>query len=230
MERPTPALRDIVEWDVRSWSKAIAFWEAQHVLDGAPLDCLEIGARGGGLTLWMAQRGHRVLCSDLTESEGRARPLLERYGITSGVSYQDIDATDIPYDDRFDVIVFKSVLGGIGSNDAIEKQRKAVASIHRALKPGGKLLFAENLAGSPLHLFLRRRFVRWGDRWRYPTLDEMRSFLAPFRSVSYGTTGFLGTFGRSEQQRALLAAMDDVALNRVVPEEWRYIVYGVATK
>ena len=223
-------LRDIVEWDVRSWSKAVAFWEAQHVLAGGPLDCLELGARGGGLTLWMANAGHNVICSDLTQSEGRARPLLERYGITSGVSYEDIDATAIPYEDRFDLIVFKSVLGGIGSNDAIDKQRAAVHSIHRALKPGGKLLFAENLAGSPLHHYLRRHFVRWGDRWRYPTLEEMRSFLVPFRNVAYGTTGFLGTFGRSESQRAMLAALDDAALNHVVPEEWRYIVYGVATK
>lgn len=200
------------------------------MLDGGPLDCLELGARGGGLTLWMARAGHRVICSDLEKSEGRARPLLERYGITSGVTYQDIDATAIPYDDHFDRIVFKSVLGGIGSNDSIERQRCAVQSIHRALKPGGKLLFAENLAGSPLHEYLRRRFVQWGERWRYPTLAEMRGFLEPFRDVRYGTTGFLGTFGRSESQRSVLAALDDVALNRVVPEQWHYIVYGVATK
>lgn len=81
--------------------------------------------------------------------------------------YQDIDATYIPYENHFDVVVFKSIIGDIGSNDNLDAQREAFKQIHKALKPDGKLLFAEKMVASPLHLFFKKRFVNWGDRWRY---------------------------------------------------------------
>ena len=37
--------------------------------------------------------------------------------ISSLIIYQDIDATNIPYENYFDIIVFKSIIGGIGRNN-----------------------------------------------------------------------------------------------------------------
>lgn len=221
---------DVLAWDVANWSVALRFWERHGGIDGAPLDCLEIGANRGGISAWLAAKGHRVVCSDLEDCEASARPLVERYGVDSRVRFETIDATAIPYESHFDIVVFKSVLGGVGHNDAIARQRKAILAMHRALKPGGRLLFAENLAGSAVHRLLRRRFVRWGLGWRYVTIDEMRDFLQPFARVAFDTTGVLATFGRSETQRQLLAALDRAALSAAVPPDWRYIMYGVATK
>ncbi len=221
---------DVLAWDAGNWSVALEFWERHGALEGGPLECLEIGANRGGLSAWLASMGHNVICSDLRDCESRARPLIERAGILSRVRFQDIDATAIPYDNEFDVIVFKSVLGGVGHGGAIDRQRAAVASMHRALRPGGRLLFAENLTGSPLHRFFRRNFVKWGNGWRYVTIDEMRDFLRPFSQVRFDTSGVLGTFGRSEAQRQLLANVDRAALNAAFPPHWRYIMYGVATK
>lgn len=144
--------------------------------------------------------------------------------------FENIDATRIPYESAFDIVVFKSVLGGIGRDGAFERQRAAVASMYRALRPGGRLLFAENLRASPLHRSLRRRFTAWGSRWRYITIDEMREFLEPFASVRIASAGFFATFGRSEPQRTALSVLDRVAFSAIVPPAWRYIVYGVATK
>jgi SAM-dependent methyltransferase len=180
--------------------------------------------------VWLAARGHTVVCSDFGKSPANAKALAERYNVEDRIRYEDIDATRIPYDSAFDIVAFKSVLGGIGRGGALNRQRDAVASIYRALRPGGRLLFAENLTASPLHRILRRRYIAWGSRWRYVTIKEMRKFLEPFARVHLDTAGFFGTFGRSERQRHALALLDRVAVNALVPPSWRYIVYGVATK
>ena len=224
------ARSEIIAWDVGNWAPALNFWEEHGALGERPLECLEIGANKGGLSLWLAQRGHRVLCTDLENSEANAKPLLERHGVLDRVSFEDIDATEIPYRERFDVIVFKSVLGGIGHDDSIARQRKAMESMYAALRPGGRLLFAENLRGSPLHRYFRKRFISWGNRWRYVSSDEMRAFLSPFRHMQFRTTGFFGAFGRRESQRRLLSSFDRLAVNALVPASWHYVIYGVAQK
>jgi SAM-dependent methyltransferase len=221
---------DAVAWDIANWSAALRFWQREGKLDRPQLDCLEIGAHRGGLSVWLAQAGHSVLCSDLENAAENAAPLARRYDVGDRIRFEDIDATAIPYTDAFDVVVFKSVLGGVGHDGAIDRQRAAVRAMYRALRPGGRLLFAENLSGSALHRWLRRRYVSWGARWRYVTIDEMREFLAPFVDVRYDTSGFFGALGRSETQRRMLASLDRLAMNRIVPPSWRYIIYGVATK
>lgn len=223
-------MTDVLAWDAGNWSIALDYWKRHGQLSAGPLQCLEIGANQGGLSAWLASMGHDVVCSDLRGCEDRARPLIERSGVIDRVRFEDIDATAIPYENHFDIVIFKSVLGGVGHGDAVERQRAAIASIHGALKPGGRLLFAENLTGSGLHKFFRRHFVRWGNGWRYVTIEEMRDFLRPFSTLTYDTTGVLGTFGRSEPQRRMLAQVDRAALNAAVPPHWRYIMYGVATK
>jgi len=61
------------------------------------------------------------------------------------------------------------------------------------LKPGGWLLFAENLKGSMLHRLLRKTFVRWANYWRYlvyrKDLDLFRDFIwQAGRSTAYFTS------------------------------------------
>lgn len=219
-----------IAWDVANWSAALHFWEREGDLVGPGLDCLEIGAHDGGLSVWLAQQGHNVVCSDLEGSPGQARALVARYGVGDLVRFENIDATAIPYDEAFDIIIFKSVLGGVGHGGDIDRQQLAIRSMYRALRPGGRLLFAENLTGSPMHTWLRGHYVEWGDRWRYVTIDEMRGFLKPFSQVQIRTTGFFGALGRSERQRRAFAIVDHVLMNTLVPPSWRYIIYGVATK
>jgi len=220
---------NILQWDVRSWSKALAFWE-EHVDWSKVQNGLELGGHQGGLSLWLALKGKEVVCSDLENVKNTAEPLHKRYQITKFIQYQDIDATNIPYEDHFDIIVFKSIIGGIGRNNNYEIQKKVFREIHKALKPGGKLLFAENLVASPLHQKLRKRFVNWGDSWRYVSVKEMKELLSDFSSYELKTTGVLGTFGRNETQRNFLSMLDKMILNRVCPDAWKYICYGVAVK
>lgn len=221
-------INDIFQWDVKAWSTALPFWEQK--IKGIPTGkALELGGRQGGLSLWLATRGFNVICSDLSESEVTAKPLHQKYQLTS-ISYADIDATAIPFQDHFDVIVFKSIIGGIGRFGGMELQQQTFDSIYNALKPGGYLLFAENLIASPLHQFLRKKFVKWGDTWRYVSLDELRIFTKEFRNVEIHATGFKSAFGRSESQRSLFSMIDKSICNSIVPDNWKYIAYGAAQK
>jgi SAM-dependent methyltransferase len=145
------------------------------------------------------------------------------------IVYQDIDATNIPYTDHFDIIIFKSIVGGIGRKDNKKAQQEIFKQAFKALKPGGKLLFAENLKASWFHRFFRK-FTNWSGYWRYITLRETKEFLEDFSEVEMRTTGFLGTFGRSEKQKDFLAGIDSSVMNRITPGAWKYIVYGVAVK
>jgi SAM-dependent methyltransferase len=216
-----------IEWDVRNWSSVLTFWAKHSTVDISTCNALEIGARNGGLSFWLASQGARVTATDITE---RPSDVLNDSKGDLNIHYQRMDATSIPYRSEFDVVLFKSVLGGIGIAGGKDLQQQAVTEMHKALRPGGELFFAENLVASPLHHYCRQKFVAWGASWRYVSISEMKQFLAGFSKVQYTTVGFLGAFGRNERQRQLLGVADQVMFNRTVPESWKYIIVGIAKK
>jgi len=224
-------IQDAIQWDVRTWSRALRYWERAVPWDAVRGPCLEIGSREGGLSLWLALKGLDVVCSDVADAERRARALHEKYGVSSSVTYRDIDATDIPYENHFDIVCFKSVLGAVGYDDRRDRQQRAVEQMYKALKPGGMLLFAENLKATPIHGWLRNHLVGgYARRWRYISMKEMRSFVQSFSTCDMRSTGLISLFGRTESQRNLLGIVDRLSLNWLVPPAWRYMVYGIATK
>ncbi|HEX8160362.1 MAG TPA: methyltransferase domain-containing protein [Pyrinomonadaceae bacterium] len=222
-------LADFVEWDLSNWSPALDFWLQSTSLDLSGSVALELGAGLGGLSLWLALRGARVVCSDLKGATDEARALHRKYNVQHLITYRAVDATSIPYAGHFDLVLFKSVLGDVGRGGRRELQARAVGEIYKSLRPGGELWFAENLTGSALHR-LARRFIRRGSLWRYVSLDEMKELLSPFGRHACRTTGFLGVFGRGGVPRKLLGALDHALFNHVVPERWRYVVIGTAKK
>lgn len=222
-------IRDIVQWDVNSWSQALNFWESK--VDWNKVNtALELGSREGGLSLWLALKGKHVVCSDYSDVEKTASPLHNKYKVRPLILYEKIDATNIKYENYFDVIVFKSIVGGIGRNNNFSRQQEVFTQIHKALKPGGKLLFAENLISSPIHQVMRKRFVKWSGDWRYMTIDEIKICLSNFKSAEIQTNGVMAAFGRSESQRNILSRMDKVIFNHITPRRWKYIAYGIAEK
>ena len=221
--------KEIIQWDVKAWSPILNYWD--ETVDWSNVqNCLELGGREGGLSLFLALKGKTVICSDLHHVEQTAKHLHCNHSVSHLISYQNIDAANIPYENYFDVIIFKSIIGGIGYNNNYEIQKKVFSEIYKALKPGGKLLFAENLIASPFHQLLRKKFVNWGSSWRYISIDELIVFLKDFSSNEIKTTGLLGTFGRTEKQRNILSTLDLLIFNKLSPTHWKYISYGIAVK
>ena len=222
-------LRDIIEWDVASWKRALGLWDALVPdLHGARV--LDIGSRHGGLALYFALKGCHVVASDVSGPSRRARHLHARYGVSDRIVYEQVDALHIPHPDGcFDVVSFKSVLGEIGSHGNHARQRQAVAEMRRVLRKGGRLLFAENARATALHGLLRRAFTPWGEWWRYLPANEVAGLFGEFDHLEVSFRGFAATLGRSERQRRLLHLLD-VALEPVLPARWKYVVFGCATK
>jgi SAM-dependent methyltransferase len=223
-------INDIIEWDVTNWEVALDYWSNKTNLNISSVYALEIGSRNGGLSLWMALNGAKVLCTDLDGPTDKAIVKHNKYGVSHLIKYKSLDALNISYNNEFDVVLFKSVLGGIGrfGNDGF--QYKAIREMYKSLRKGGELWFAENLVASPLHKLFRRKFVKWGNEWRYVSINEMNKMLEIFSKVDFITAGFLGNFGRNSTQRMILGKLDRYFVDKLVPKEWQYIIIGVARK
>jgi SAM-dependent methyltransferase len=224
-------LKDIIEWDVSTWKHALFFWdEVINELKNRNLKVLELGSRNGGISLYFALNGFNVVCSDLKGPTEKAYLLHKRYNVDKNIEYKDVDATNICFSDNsFDVIVFKSILGGIGRNQNKQLQQKVFNEIHRVLKDNGLFLFAENLVASKFHTVFRKRFVKWGNSWRYVSISEMEEFLAIFSEYKYQTTGFLSAFGKIEILKSFLSKLDNI-LKPLIKDTDRYLIYGYAKK
>jgi SAM-dependent methyltransferase len=223
---PGPSLYDIFQWEVRSWSRSLPLWE-QRIPTKRPLRALGIGEREGGLSLWLASKGIDVVCTDLHSFPPGTKDLHERHGVQQHITYAQADATALPFPDAsFDIVFFKSVIGALGSK---EKQAQSIREMHRVLKSSGVLLFAENLHGSPMHRWLRKRYVAWDHYWRYLDPVTDLDLFAPFVKLDDSTTGLVANLGRTESQRDLLARFDAI-LAPLAPKRQRTIWFGAALK
>ena len=219
-------LTDIIQWDVKNWGKAIPFWEPylKGIENGK---AAAFGEREGGLSLWLALNGCEVECSDYNALDSIPLELHVKHKVENSISYSKQDITSTSFEDgSFDVVMFKSVIGALNSK---KRQQAALDELYRILKPGGYLLFAENLEATGMHHFARKKFTNWGHRWRYLKWKEMDQMLDQFSETKKTTTGFLATFGRSEGQRKFLSGIDCV-LNPILPKAWKYVLIAAAKK
>ena len=215
------------EWDVISWSRVMKIWD-KHLNSKKDGLALEIGGRRGGISLMLAKEyDMNVVCSDLKLPKESAQILHSKHEAKNKIEYKAVDCTEISYpDNTFDVVVFKSVLGALG---LFENQQLAFNEMFRVLKPGGVLLFAENLEASRLHIYLRKKFNKWSTYWRYFNLDDLPIFLNNFSHSELNTTGFFATFFRFSLLRVFFSYFD-LAFEKLLPKKSRYIVFGAAIK
>ncbi len=117
---------------------------------------------GAGFDLFVASKlvgdSGRVCGIDLTEEMvGRARENLTLAGITN-FEVKKVDSEAIPYDDHsFDVIISNGVINLSPSKQTVFRE------IYRALKPRGKLQFADVILDSELPADLAGSAEAWSQ-------------------------------------------------------------------
>ena len=228
MHHKTKLLNDIIQWDVKTWGKSIPFWEKHFDLKNG-MKALAVGEREGGMTLWLALQNVDVVCSDNKAFPKETTKLHDSYGVQNNIQYEEgVDVTDLSRytENCFDVIVFKSVIGGLSQKN---RQALAFSEMKRVLKPGGAVLFAENGKGSKLHSVFRKKFVKWNSYWRYIDYKNDQDLFSEYSNVYLNAAGFSASFGRSEKQRSFLASFDSI-IQPIIPSSFNYVVFGVLIK
>lgn len=214
---------DITEWDSVNWGKALACIERL----GLPIEgknVLEIGSRNGGMSLFFAKRGATCLCTDLFVPGDAAKAKHKKWNVEDRIKYAALDATQIPddFENSFDIITFKSVLGGVGSHKNIKKEKKMVEEIKKSLKDGGYVVFVENMKATKIHEVLRKSFRKYGDSWHYQDDNNITNLFSDYKLVSKKYFGFLGLFGPNETVRRVLGYIDNF-FELFIPNRSRYI-------
>ncbi len=222
-------MRDVTQWDTVSWTRAINAWK---VSESKGKKALGLGEAKGGLSLYFATLGCEVVCSDyqwMNSDEKKAAEVLHhKYQVNDRITYKDIDATDIPYENEFDIIFFKSILGGIGRNGNHELISKVFDQAYKALKPGGKLYYAENLKGTRfLQWFRGRVSIAYKSGWTYFDEKKLISLEGKFTPIERHTFGCIACIGPTETIRSILGRID-ILLEKVVKD--RYIISCVLQK
>jgi SAM-dependent methyltransferase len=215
----------VIEWDCENWRRAANFWGEAVQLEVKGATVLELGAGRGGVSLWFARHGAHVFCTEYLKVPQRAIDNHKQLGIANRIAYGAVDGCSIPFEESFDIVVFKSVLGHLSVN----QQKSLIDGAHSALRKGGVLLFCDNLAGTGFHSWTRRHFAHYGKKWNYLHLSNLVGQLGAFEHVQYRTFGLWALFSPWEKGRVLLGMIDGV-FDRLVPTDWRYIVSVVAVK
>ncbi len=157
---------------------------------------LDVGCGVGAISLHMANNGTSVVGVDISENAiSAAREDAERFGLDNA-TFLAGNATDLEFDEEFDVVVCFDVL------EHIEDDHLLLRNFNRFLRPDGKLLLRAPSDTAPMHklrLFLRQHdgFDRQAGHLRRYSIDSIESLLetAGFRlfETEY-VEGFLRNF------------------------------------
>jgi ubiquinone/menaquinone biosynthesis C-methylase UbiE len=155
--RRTERLRRYWDRQAPSYDKGIAVWERRLFADGRQWVCgqatgnvLEV-AVGTGRNLPHYPRDARLTGIEFSaEMLALARLQADRLGRAADLRLGDAQALDLP-DASFDTVVCTLSLC------AIPDDRKAIAEMRRVLRPGGRLLLLDHVAGAPRWV----RAVQW---------------------------------------------------------------------
>ncbi len=220
-----PSMKNIqyINWDKTNWTRALNFLDENKTADFENKNVLELGGGEGSLSMWASHNGAKAICSDIIKPGSLVLNKLYK----EKVRFEIIDAQDIPYENHFDFIIFKSLLGGIGRNNLFEKQIVVMEQIKKSLKKNGECLFMENMKGTILHQIYRNRYGTGKNDWNYPSFKEFYKMSNIFKDVKFNTYGF---FGSTRKMKKDLRAKFDYNYDKYLPENWRYVYAGIYRK
>ena len=158
---------------MRDWE----LWKILGALEGLPTGArvLDVGSFNTYLAAHLARRGASVVATDLLRQR-LTKSLMRRVGLAprkpteafyftwtramraAGVTVHSLDATAIDYPDgTFDAVVALSVIEHIPAVD------RAVAELHRVVKPGGRLLITTDCSPEPVPYAAGVRYFSPGE-------------------------------------------------------------------
>ncbi|HYG86189.1 MAG TPA: hypothetical protein VD978_08010 [Azospirillum sp.] len=187
-----PLIEDCCGWNRRTWADAVAFAVSTLPKDLHNKSVLEIGAgKYSCIAPAFAAMGANVFCSYYRQprheiENGRLRYISEKYGIRN-ISLLEVDIHNVT--GVYDIIVLKSVFGGICRGDDCGKMRTVVKGLMEHLADDGTILTMDNGYVGPF-IKLSRMFGAGKHRWTYFKQEDIQNHLADYDIETRGF-GFL---------------------------------------
>ena len=125
---------NFIDWDIPNWSRALQYLDKHRHTEFYGKKVLEIGSGYGGLSFWAASNGAKVLCSDIVAPSEVAINMAKKYKIKN-IKFEKLNVLEMLYRDEFDIVLFKSVLGGISRSNNFSELKRIMYGIHDVLKP-----------------------------------------------------------------------------------------------
>ncbi|MBV8912429.1 MAG: hypothetical protein JOZ05_05220 [Acetobacteraceae bacterium] len=230
-------MEDCCGWNRKTWADALEFAVSHLPSDLNGKAVLEIGASPSStLAPLFSAMGANVVCScygprKADVENGQLRTVCGRYGLR-GARILEMDARDI--DGKYDVIVMKSVLGGICRSNDYGAIRALISGMIDHLTESGRIITLDNGYLTPLES-LRRKVGTGGHTWTYIRKDRLHDALSGFHVTTrgFGLLNFmsaapmLGT--KFEVLNGLLHAADSV-IARLVRLEGRAVLATVIAR
>ena len=222
-------INDIIGWDVGIWRKSLKFFDEN--IDFKKIhNALELGAghQSGGYSLYLAQKGVDTICSSQHKIDEQNKKIYEKYNLSQFIKYEKVDILNIPYTDFFDLVCFKSVLGGIKTNfEPKETLEISFKQITKCLKKDGVLIFSENISSTIIHKLFRKKFATSIHGWSYFNIEElMRICDSSFHDYKHTTNGFITCFF-PESIREMLSFFDNYFFCRIIPSKYHYVFIAI---
>jgi len=187
-----PLIEDCCGWNRRTWADAVSFAVSSLPKDLRGKTVLEIGAgKYSSIAPAFAAMGAEVFCSYYGQpreaiENGRLRTVSEKYGIGK-ISLLELDIhrpTGV-----YDVIVLKSVLGGICRGGDYAKICGIIRGLMEHLSDDGVIVTLDNGHIGPF-IKLSGMLGAGRNRWTYFKREELLGALSDYRVESAGF-GFL---------------------------------------
>jgi len=183
-------LEDCCGWNRKVWADAIEFAIAALPFDLHGKKVLEIGASDRStIAPVFAAMGAQAFCSYYQKvagfiENGQLKYVRAKYGLGDIPVFA---ANIAAIEGRFDVIVMKSVLGGVCRNEDYDAIRSIIGKLMKNnVAEGGVILTFDNGYIAPFRA-LRRRLGTGGHSWNY---FESAKFARALSSFSHVTQGF----------------------------------------
>ena len=222
--------KDVIGWDIFNWGKSLKFFD-KNIDYNKVKSVLELGAynNSGGYALFFAEKKINVTCSGYYHPDENLMSIHKEYEFYKYIKYCRIDASNIQNKEKFDLVCFKSMLGGIVGKWNKRKVEIVLDEIHKSLNKNGYLVFSENLYSTRFHD--RLRSMTKDSNWYYLKQNEINNLIGnKFEVINQKTLGFLGCFGRNEFQRSFLSIFDRLIFNHILPSKFHYILFSVLKK
>ena len=224
-----------IVWNFGIWSRAIRYWgECLSGSDFSNMKVLEIGAnKRSAVSLVFADKGADCTLGYYPLPKDSPEHFLKNMDLEldGTVNVIPLNIFEMPFNEEFDIVCMKSVLGGISKLNDCDNWSKGIDAAWEAVKPGGYLALAENVRGTFMHDYMRKNYRKNSKPWNYFSPNKYINKVQSLGKYKWKTFGFLSfTDLGIKRLGTWLYAIDCILFEWFIPNNNRVVISLIVQK